>query len=60
LSLESQIAIRRFARKHGVRLSEWGFEEKYLDLDLTPVRQEMVDDQLSVAAAPEKILAQSE
>jgi hypothetical protein len=60
LSLESQIAIRRFARKHGVRLSEWGFEEKYLDLDLTPVRQEMVDDQLSVAAAPTKILAQSE
>ena len=60
LSLDSQIAVRRFARKHGVRLSEWQFEEKNLDFDLTPVPSDVPEEQERSAVAPDKVLVKSD
>lgn len=60
LSLESQIAVRRFARRHGVRLSEWQFEEKNLDFGPAPVPPDAGDDQEGPAVAPDKVFAESD
>jgi UDP-GlcNAc:undecaprenyl-phosphate GlcNAc-1-phosphate transferase len=60
LSLESEIAVRRFARAHRVRLSEWRFEEKNLDIGPTPVPPDAGDDQERLAAAPDNVFAESD
>jgi len=52
LSLESEIAVRRFARAHRVRLSEWRFEEKNLDPYPVPLltMDEEKPDRATIAA----------
>jgi len=60
LSLESQIAIQRFARKHGVRLSEWQFEEKNLDLGLPPVGPDTLEEQERSPVEPDRVLIKSD
>jgi len=37
LGVESKIAVRRFAREHQVRLSEWRFEERNFDPGPVPL-----------------------
>src|SRR5207245_7753059 len=59
LSLESEIAVRRFARKHGVRLIEWQFEEKNIDLGPSAVLPMAQEEPARAALAADKLIANS-
>ena len=59
LSLELEIAVRRFAREHRVRLSEWRFEEKNIDLGLSAVLRMVEKGRERTAIAAREVIASS-